>query len=205
VIQAPRSKRRLGPTEGHGDEERTDQRNQRRKRRVVEAGDRLGRRQSTGVDLSGADIPSTRTAGHLNESQLTWIVSAAVWGWITARSEQDSSEGLDPERAVRVTNLDPDPWDLGAVKAILPELAKSCAGFDWSKPANKWTKDELAEFLLKGFNLIRRAYAARDRVEELLAGKPVHPDIVARQVNRTRGNPAMTVSEIKQLNDGLNL
>jgi hypothetical protein len=148
-------------------------------------------------------IPSTRTAGHLNESQLTWIVSAAVWGWIVTRSEQASSEGLDTERAIRVTNLDPDPWDLGSVKAILPELAKTCSDFDWSKPANKWTKDELAEFLLVGFNLIKRAHAARDIAEEKIAGKPPVPDIVARQINRTGGNPAMTVDEIKELNDGL--
>jgi hypothetical protein len=151
-------------------------------------------------------IPSTRSAGHLNESQLTWIVSAAVWGWIVTRSEQASTEGLDPERATRVTNLDPDPWDLGAVRAILPELAKACPGFDWSKPARAWTKDEIAEFLLAGFNLIRKAHAARDLVEEQIAGKPpAHPDIVARRINRTGGNPAMTVDEIQEFHDGLNL
>jgi hypothetical protein len=151
-------------------------------------------------------IPAATPAGRFNPSQLTWIVSAAVWGWIVTRSEQASTEGLDPERAARVTNLSPDPWDLGAVKAILPELAKSCAGFDWSKPANKWTKDELAEFLLAGFNLIRKAHAARDMVEEKLAGKPpMHPDIVARQINRTGGNPAMTVAEVQEFHDGLKL
>jgi hypothetical protein len=130
-------------------------------------------------------IRSDTPAGRLNQGQLTWIVSAAVWGWIVARSEQAATEGLDVERAIRVTNLNPDPWDLGAVRAILPELAKSCAGFDWSKPARAWTKDELAQFLLAGFNLIRRAHAARDIVEEKIAGKPLtHPDIVARQINR---------------------
>jgi hypothetical protein len=148
-------------------------------------------------------IPAATPAGRFNPSQLTWIVSAAVWGWIITRSEQASSEGLDPERAIRVTNLDPDPWDLGSVRAILPELAKACSGFDWSKPANKWTKDELAGFLLTGFNLIRKAHEARDQVEEQIAGKPTHPDIVARRINRTGGNPAMTVDEIKELHGGL--
>jgi hypothetical protein len=151
-------------------------------------------------------IRSDKRMGNLDQGQLTWIVSAAVWGWITTRSEQAASEGLDPERAIRLTNLDPDPWDLGSIRTILPELAKACSDFDWSKPANKWTKDELAEFLLVEFNLIRKAHAARNRVEELLAGSPpVHPDIAARQINRPGGNPAMTVSEIQDFLDGLQL
>ena len=86
---------------------------------------------------------------------------------------------------------------LRSVKAILPELAKSSVGFDWSKPASQWTKDELAEFLLRGFNLIERAMRARDATEDQIAGKPIHADIVARQVNRAGGNPAMTINELK--------
>lgn len=144
-------------------------------------------------------INSSTPAGRLNEAQLTWIVSAAIWGWIVTRSEQAATEGLDTERASRVTHLNPDPWDLGAVKVILPELAKSCPGFDWSKPAREWSKDELAQFLLTGFNLIKRAHAARDDVERQVAGKaPINPDITARQVNRAGGNPAMTVDEAKE-------
>ena len=114
-------------------------------------------------------IRSDTPLGQLSQGQLTWIVSAAIWSWISIRAEQAASEGLDPERAIRVTHLDPDPWDLGAVKAILPELAK--ARFDWSKPAREWSKDELAQFLLTGFGLIRRAHAARDAVEARIAGK----------------------------------
>jgi hypothetical protein len=137
-------------------------------------------------------------AGRLTQAQLTWIVSAAIWGWIVTRGEQAASEGLDPERAGRVTNLDPDPWDLGSVKAILPELAKSSVGFDWAKSANQWSKDELAEFLLKGFNLVQRAMRARDMIERQVAGELFSPDVVARQVNRAGGNPAITVDEIKE-------
>jgi hypothetical protein len=142
-------------------------------------------------------IRSTTPAGRLGQGELTWIVSAAVWGWIVTRSEQAASEGLDPERAVRVTGLNPNPWDLGAVKAILPQLGKECAGFDWSRPASQWTKDELATFLLQAFDLIKRATAARDTVENQVTGKPVNAEIVARQVNRAGGNPAMTVDELR--------
>ena len=142
-------------------------------------------------------VRSDTPAGRLGQSELTWIVSTVVWAWISVRAEQAASEELDPERAVRVTRLDPDPWDLGAVKAILPDLAKSCASFDWSRPARQWTKDELAEFLLKGFNLIQRAVRARDAIEEQIAGKPTNPNVVARELNRAGGNPMMTVDEIK--------
>jgi hypothetical protein len=142
-------------------------------------------------------IRSDTPAGWLSQAQLTWIVSAAVWAWIAVRSEQAATEGLDPERAVRVTGLNPNPWDLGAVKAILPQLGKECAGFNWSRPANQWTRDELAQFLLKGFDLIKHATDARDAVERQIAGEPINPDIVARQINRAGGNPAMTADEIR--------
>ena len=140
-------------------------------------------------------IRPTTPASQLSQAQLTWIASAAIWGWLVVRSEQATSEGIDPERAARVTNLGPDPWDLGAVKAILPELAKSCVGFDWSKPASQWSKDELAQFLLAGFDVVRRAYAARNMIEQQVAGKLMNPDITARQVNRAGGNPTMTVDQ----------
>lgn len=140
-------------------------------------------------------IRSATQLGKLSDSEWGWIVSTVIWGWVSTRAEQGASEGLDPERAVRITKLDPDPWDIGAIKIILPELAKSCAGFDWAKPANIWTKDELAEFLLAAFNLIQRATAARDAIEEQLAGKPVNADVIARQANGSIGSPRMTVAE----------
>jgi hypothetical protein len=144
-------------------------------------------------------IRSNTAIGRLGDSEWGWLTSSIVWGWIATRGEQAASEGLDPERAARTTKLDPDPWDTGAIKAILPELAKSCAGFDWWKPANTWSKDELAEFLASAFALIQRAMAARDLVEEQLAGKPVSADVTARQMNGAIGNPRMTVAEF---NDG---
>jgi hypothetical protein len=132
----------------------------------------------------------------LGDSELGWIASTVVREWIVTRSEQAASEGLDPERAIRVTGLYPDPWDVGAIQAILPQLAKSCAGFDWAKPANQWSKDELAGFLLSAFNLIRQTMRARDVVEERVAGKPINPDETARRLNGSIGNPLMTIDEL---------
>jgi hypothetical protein len=144
-------------------------------------------------------IRSATQLGKLSDSEWGWIVSTVVWGWVSARSEQAATEGLDPERAVRVTRLTPDPWDVGAIRAILPELAKSCASFDWSKPANAWSKDELTQFLSTAFALIQRAIDARDDIEARVAGKPTNADVTARQMNGAIGNPRMTVAEF---NDG---
>jgi hypothetical protein len=142
-------------------------------------------------------IRSTTQLGKLSDSEWGWIVSTVVWGWVSTRSEQAASEGLDPERASRTTRLDPNPWDTGAIRAILPELARSCA-FDWSKPANTWTKDELAGFLSSAFTLIQRATSARDTVEVQVAGKPINADVTARQMNGALGNPRMTVAEFNE-------
>ena len=140
-------------------------------------------------------IRSATQVGRLSDSEWGWIISTIVWGWVSTRGEQAASEGLDPEPAVRTSRLTPNPWDVGAVRAILPELAKSCAGFDWSRPASAWSKDELARFLLTGFDLIQRAVDARDAIEERLAGKSISADVTARQLNGAVGNPRMTVAE----------
>ena len=122
-----------------------------------------------------------------------------MWAWVSTRAEQATTEGLDVERAIKSPSLIRNPWDVGAVKSILPELAKTCAGFDWTKPANNWSKDELAGFLLAAFNLIQRAMAARDVTEEKIAGKPVSADVIARQTNGSIGNPRMTVAEFNDV------
>ena len=131
----------------------------------------------------------TQLLGKLSDSEWGWIVSTVVWGWVATRSEQAAIEGLDTERAIRTTKLDPDPWDVGAIRAILPELAKSCAGFDWSRPANTWSKDELAEFLASAFALIQRATSARDAIEEQVAGKAISADVIAQTDQRLGRQP----------------
>jgi hypothetical protein len=45
--------------------------------------------------------------------------------------------------------------------------------------------------------LVRRAMDARDLVEERIAGKPINPDLISRQLNRAGGNAVMTIDEVK--------
>jgi hypothetical protein len=140
-------------------------------------------------------IRSSTLIGKLDDSQWAWIASTVIWQWVATPAEQATTEGLDVERAIRITKLNPDPWNVGAVKSILPELAKSCPGFDWTRPANTWSRDELSQFLLTAFTLIQRASAARDATEEKIAGKPASADVIARQMNASAGNPMMTIEE----------
>jgi hypothetical protein len=168
----------------------------------ISAGNDAWLRRATAASIARAKdlvapqgpIRSTTQMGRLSDSEWGWIVSTVVWGWVSSRAEQAATEGLDPERAIRTTNLNPDPWDVGAIKTIFPELGK-CAGFDWAKPANTWTKDELVEFLASALTLIQRATSARDAVEDQVAGKAANPDTIARQLNRAAGNSAMTIAE----------
>ena len=145
-------------------------------------------------------IRSGAPIGTLGASEWGWICSAAIWGWIATRSEQAASEGWSLEETVRRTGLDPDPWDTGGVVAILPRLAAALPEFDWSQPAAAWSKDELAQFLLTAFNLIKRAHIARDAVEEQL--DPINADVTARQLNGAAGSSRMTPDELKSLDLG---
>jgi hypothetical protein len=147
--------------------------------------------------------PSTRVE-KMNDAQWTWLVNAAIWGWVSTRGNQAASEGWDLEETARRTPCDPDPWDVGAVMAILPALAETCGErFDWSKPSAEWSKESLAEFLLAAFNLIQHAFIARDIVERRTSGTGgrTSADVTARQANGTAGNPRLTPDEVRALGE----
>ena len=83
-------------------------------------------------------------------------------------AEQAAAEQLDIEQTIRVTGLDPQPWDIGAIMAILMELADACPDIDWSQPLASWPREIMADFLLTAMRLIRKAMIARD-----LSGKGI--------------------------------
>jgi hypothetical protein len=155
-------------------------------------------------DVIGVDGPIRvhEPIGRLSDSEWGWLCSSSLWAWIACRAEQAASEGWNEEVAVRTTGLEPDPWRVGAVVGVLPKLAEAYPELDWSQPVGAWSKDAIAEFLLAAFDLIQRAFAARDVAEERVAGK-TNADVVARQMNAAAGNPRMTVAELKQLDDDI--
>jgi hypothetical protein len=166
-------------------------------------------RDATAVAISGArgvikmdgPIPPGTPVGRLSDMEWGWIVAAVLFGWISTRAKQAVAERIDTEQLIRMTALDPEPWDAGAVETVLPDLADACSDIDWSKPMTAWSKDEIVEFLHRATQLIRKAMIARDLSEKGVSRKSSAATI-ARQANAAAGGPLMTADE---LNDEIGL
>jgi len=147
-----------------------------------------------GVVQMDGPIPPGTPIGRLSDTEWGWILAAMLFAWIGKRAEQAATEQLDTEQLIRLTALDPEPWDAGAVAAILPELADACASLDWSKPLAQWPRDVIVEFLLRAMPLIRKAMIARDLSEKGVSRKS-NAATIARQANAAAGGPLMTPDE----------
>jgi hypothetical protein len=152
------------------------------------------------VKLDGP-IPPLTPIGRLNDVEWGWILSAMLFAWIVKRSEQAAAEQTDTEQAIRLTGLDPEPWDIGAINAILPELADACPEIDWSQPLASWSREVMADFLLIAMRLIRKAMLARDLSDKGVTRK-ASAAVIARQSNAAAGGPLMTPDE---LNDEIDI
>jgi hypothetical protein len=97
----------------------------------------------------------------LTDVELGWLIAAGLFAWIRTRAEQATAEGWDTEQTLRLTALDPAPWDAGAVTYILPQLA-DLDGIDWSKSVGAWSKDTITRFILAAMKLTSAAMLARD-------------------------------------------
>ena len=147
-----------------------------------------------GVIRMDGPIPPLTPIGRLSDTEWGWVVVAILFAWISARAEQATAENLDTEQTIRTTGLDPQPWDAGAVAAILPDLANACPDIDWSQPLTEWPRETVIEFLLKAMPLIRKAMIARDIGEKGITRKS-SASTIARQANATAGGPLMTPDE----------
>jgi len=148
-----------------------------------------------GVVQMGGPIPPGTPIGRLSDTEWGWILAAMLFAWIGKRAEQATAEQIDTEQLIRLTALDPEPWDAGAVVQILPELADVCpADLDWSKPLAQWSREDITEFLLKAMSLIRKAMIARDMSDKGISRKSSAATI-ARQANAAAGGPLMTPDE----------
>jgi len=155
-----------------------------------------------GVVQMDGPIPPGTPVGRLSETEWGWVLAAMLFAWIGKRAEQATAEQVDTERTIRTTALDPQPWDAGAVAAILPELADACSGkVDWSKPLAQWPREDIIEFLLKAMPLIRKAMIARDLSDKGITRKS-SASTIARQANAAAGGPLMTPDEF---NDEISL
>jgi hypothetical protein len=162
----------------------------------------MRQRDATAAAIAGArgavqvdgPIPPGTPIGRLNDIEWGWIIAGALFGWIAKRAEQAAADELDTEQLVRLTALDPQPWDAGAVAAILPDLADACSGIDWSKPLTAWPKDDVVEFLLKAMALTRKAMVARDLSSRGVT-QQASAATIARRANAAAGGPLMVPDE----------
>jgi hypothetical protein len=148
-----------------------------------------------GVVQMDGPIPPATPIGRLSDMEWGWVVCAVLFGWIRVRAQQAASEYLDTERLVRMLAIDPQAWDVGAAQAILPELADACPDLDWSKPLTDWSREAMAEFLVKAMPLVRKAMIARDLGNSGLTRKSSAATI-ARQANAAAGGPLLTPDEL---------
>ena len=145
------------------------------------------------IDTDGV-IPPGTPIGRLSDTEWGWLVAAVLFGWIGTRAQQATAEDIDTERCVRLTGLDPEPWEAGAVLTILPELADACPDIDWSQPLTSWPRETMVEFLLKAMRLIRKAMIARD-ISDRGVTQRSSAGTVAREANAAAGGPLMTPDE----------
>jgi hypothetical protein len=147
-----------------------------------------------GVVKADGPIPPLTPISRLGDIEWGWLVAAILFGWIRTRAEQAAAENLDAERTIRASGLEPDPWDAGAVRAILPDLADACPDIDWSLPLASWSKETMTEFLLTAMRLIQPALTARDLSVQGITRK-ANASVIARQANAAAGGPLMTPDE----------
>ena len=116
--------------------------------------------------VNGGAVPPNTPIGRLSDTEWGWIVAAVLFGWIDVRARQAVGNGIGIDKHIRDTGLEPDPWDIGAIESILPELARP--EIDWSKSLAEFTREEIIEFLGDAYNLIGKAMLARDTGEKLV-------------------------------------
>jgi hypothetical protein len=128
--------------------------------------------------ISGGAMPPMTPIGRLSDTEWGWIVAAVLFGWINTRAQQATSNGTGladgsgrpgQYRYLRETYLTPDPWDIGAIEAVLPELSNSDT--DWSKSLTEFSREEMIGFLSDAYTLIGKAMLARDKGEERVTHK----------------------------------
>jgi hypothetical protein len=120
---------------------------------------------------NSSGLPPMTPVARLNDTQLGWIITGAIFAWIQTRCEQAIEEGLDQEEAVRLSGLNPSPCDVAVVRSILPTLADQAA-IDWSQPLQAWSKDVMVNFLMLAWQMINKAELARDQGASKILRKP---------------------------------
>ena len=142
--------------------------------------------------VSGGAVPPNTAIGRLSDTEWGWIVAAVLFGWIDVRARQAVDNGIGVNKHIRDTGFEPDPWDIGAIESVLPELAAS--DVDWNKPLVGLSREDIIAFLADALSLIRKAMAARDRGQGVVTQRT--PASTAREALAAAGGSLMTPDEL---------
>lgn len=146
--------------------------------------------------VSGDGINARAMISSLSDLEWGWIVAAAIFGWIKARAEQATAEGVSSEITIRsVSSQDPAPWEAGAVASVLPALGEM-QGVDWNAPLGSWSKDQITSFAWQIHKLVDHAMAARDIGSEDKIVRHLRQSQVERELSAANGGSLMSREEL---------
>jgi hypothetical protein len=114
-------------------------------------------------------INDLQPASLLKGGDVGELVDPIISSWIMFRAEQAVVNGVKHDDLVVMTGATPEPWDLGTVAAILPQLA--ALNIDWSKPLAAFSKDEMCSFICQALDLACRAQCARDAAQAAIGAE----------------------------------
>ena len=141
--------------------------------------------------ISDNDINGRAMISSLNELEWGWIACAAVFAWIRTKSEQAVAEGVGYDQAIRaMPGRVPQPWDAGAVTAILPALGE-LDGIPWDRPIGEWSKDQMVSLLWQSHCLVEQALSARDEGSEC----KITQSVAERELSAKNGGPLLARGE----------
>jgi hypothetical protein len=120
--------------------------------------------------VSAGTVPPMTPVGRLSDTAWGWIFASILFAWMRERATQATSNGLQVEKQIQQTGLDPDPWLAGAIATVLPELANTKV--DWNASLAELSRDELIAFLGDAYTLIQKAVRARELGEHQITRRP---------------------------------
>jgi hypothetical protein len=111
------------------------------------------------VEAASKELAAIQPASLLSASDIGVLADTIISAWIRFRAEQAVVNGVKHDSLVLTTGNIPEPWDVGTVAAILPELAAQ--EIDWSKPLAAWSRGVMSAFIY----LACKAQSARDAAQ----------------------------------------
>ena len=146
--------------------------------------------------ITDNDINGRAMLSSLNELEWGWLCSAAIFAWIKTKSQQAVAEGVGYDQAIRaMPNRAIQPWDYGAVSAVLPALG-DISDIPWDKPIGEWSKNQMVLFAWQTYRLVDQAMVARDEGAECKITMNSSQVRFERELSAANGGPLLSRQEV---------